>query len=138
MMFSLNHTLIRGTELFSAFTGQSVSPAAAQRRPAQAPDYIEDIPHVLPAGGTIPRPGMPLISLVPSSWASERSSKDRTSGSSTWRAGLMYEMVKALNEKGFVVDIVNCHKPGIKPRKRYDLYLGHGGHTRSILDPFAG
>jgi hypothetical protein len=29
---------------------------------------------------------------------------------------------------------VNCHIPGFEPEKRYDLFLGHGGHTRSILD----
>ena len=47
--------------------------------------------------------------------------------------GLTYEIVKALNENGYLVDIVD-HSREHSPEKTYDLFVGHGGHCRSIID----
>jgi len=41
---------------------------------------------------------------------------------------------KGIEREGYAVDIVSYGTPGFEPRKHYDFYLGHGGHTRSILD----
>ena len=47
--------------------------------------------------------------------------------------GLTYEIVKVLNENGYLVDIVD-HSKEHSPREKYDLFVGHGGHCRSIID----
>jgi hypothetical protein len=47
--------------------------------------------------------------------------------------GLTYEMVKALNENGYVVDIVHFAENHI-PTRYYDLYIGHGGNCRPTID----
>jgi glycosyltransferase involved in cell wall biosynthesis len=127
-MISLNHALIQATELFSQ---AKVSLRRRAEAVNPAPDYIEDIRIFCPPDRPSPS-RQALMSLVPSSWL--QALAERPNIRFFNQAGLMYEMVKALNEKGFAVDIVNCHKPGIEPRKRYDFFLGHGGHTRCILD----
>jgi hypothetical protein len=35
---------------------------------------------------------------------------------------------------GYVVDIVDYTVPNFRPSRAYDLYMGHGGQTRTILD----
>ena len=47
--------------------------------------------------------------------------------------GLTYEIVRALNENGYVVDIADLNREHI-PAKHYDLFVGHGGRCRDIID----
>ena len=47
--------------------------------------------------------------------------------------GLSHEIVKALNENGYLVDIVD-HSREHSPQAKYDIFVGHGGHCRTIID----
>ena len=47
--------------------------------------------------------------------------------------GLTYQIVKVLNENSYLVDIVD-HSKEHSPRMKYDLFVGHGGHCRTIID----
>ncbi|KAA3617050.1 MAG: hypothetical protein D8M58_04360 [Calditrichaeota bacterium] len=47
--------------------------------------------------------------------------------------GLMYEMVKGLNEEGYTVDIVDSNTEN-KNNKNYSLFIGHGGKCKTIID----
>ena len=81
-------------------------------------------------------PGTPkrraLLSLSPSAWlrAAEQYPNVRVFNID----GLTLEAVRALNTLGFIVDIADFASPSTVPTRAYDLYLGHGGHTRSIVD----
>jgi len=37
------------------------------------------------------------------------------------------EIVRILNQLGYIVDVVDYRDTGFLPRKRYDLFIGHGG-----------
>ena len=41
-----------------------------------------------------------------------------------WHA---WEMVRVLNQLGFIVDVVDYRDEGFAPSQRYDLFIGHGG-----------
>ena len=126
-MIFQNNILIRGTQLIGK------ARQLFRRRPARAaqtPAFIEDIltfclPDVQPAKRA-------LLSLSPLAWITALAESPNLQLFNV--CGLTYEMVKALNEEGYGVDIVDCGIPGFEPQKRYDFFLGHGGHTRSILD----
>jgi hypothetical protein len=47
--------------------------------------------------------------------------------------GFIFSLVRALNQCGFIVDLVDAqsdHQPDVK----YDLFIGHGGHCMRFLD----
>lgn len=50
--------------------------------------------------------------------------------------GLTFEIVKALNEAGYKVDIVDLTREH-SPTKSYDLLIGHGGKCRRIIEDLA-
>jgi glycosyltransferase involved in cell wall biosynthesis len=127
-MFFWNHLLIRGSNIIAGVR------RSFRRRTEEAwptPDYIEDIQIFRPPDAPPPARHA-LLSLVPSSWITALAERPNIRYFNI--CGLTYEVVKALNEKGYAVDIVSYGNPGFEPRKHYDFYLGHGGHTRSILD----
>ena len=122
-----NHFLIRGTQLMGQ-ARQLFRRAAVKS--GRSPDFIEDIqtfcaPETPPAKRA-------LLSLAPSAWAMALVESPNIRFFNI--CGLTYEIVKALNSKGYSVDIVDCGIPGFEPRKHYDFFLGHAVHTRSILD----
>ena len=41
-----------------------------------------------------------------------------------WRA---QEIVRILNQLGYIVDVVDYRDTSFVPRKKYDLFIGHGG-----------
>lgn len=41
-----------------------------------------------------------------------------------WRSS---ELIKILNELGYLVDVIDYRDVSYKPRKKYDLFIGHGG-----------
>jgi hypothetical protein len=127
-MSSSSNLLIHATSLFA---GARQSLRRFTAAPTPALDYIEDIQAFEPQEAP-PTNRRALLSLTPSAWATALA---KTRNSRFFNiAGFTYEVVRALNEKGYAVDIVNCKTPGIEPRKHYDFYLGHGCHTRSILE----
>lgn len=40
---------------------------------------------------------------------------------------LAYEIVRILNQLGYIVDVVDYRDTSFVPRKKYDLFIGHGG-----------
>lgn len=73
-----------------------------------------------------------LLSLRPSAWL--RAAAQYPDVRIFNIDGLTIEAVRALNGLGYVVDIADYNVPGFRPTRPYDLYLGHGGHARTILD----
>jgi glycosyltransferase involved in cell wall biosynthesis len=43
--------------------------------------------------------------------------------------GMAIQMVRALNELGYVIDIVDFENMSWKPKHNYDLFIGHGGRN---------
>lgn len=127
-MISLNEALVRGIHAISE-TKKSFRRFAAVAIPA--PEYIEDIQIFCPPDA-LPAAKHALLSLLPSAWVMALAESPNIRWFNI--CGLTYEVVKALNQKGYAVDIVNCATLGVEPQKHYDFFLGHGGHTRSILD----
>ncbi len=80
---------------------------------------------------TLPKTKRALISLSPSAWL--LAIKQYPNIKSFNYVGLTFEMVKALNENGYVVDIVDMNKEYLSTKK-YDLYIGHGGNCKTIID----
>ncbi len=76
-----------------------------------------------------------LISLTPSAFSRAVANAPDIQCFNT--DGFSYEVVKALNEKGYIVDIADLRDKSFKVQKSYDFYLGHGGNCRSILDSLA-
>ena len=72
-----------------------------------------------------------LISLSPSAWLLAKKQYPNIKLFNI--IGLIYIMVKVLNEKGYLVDIVD-HRSEYMPTKDYDLFIGHGGYCRTIID----
>jgi hypothetical protein len=118
--------LIRSAQLAGKVWRSFRGPPAAACQPA----FIEGIQALCPPGTQPTRQA--LMSLSP--WAWTVALAEHPDIRYFNYCGLTYEMVKALNEKGYSVDIVDCGISGFEPTKRYDLFIGHGGHTRSILD----
>lgn len=72
-----------------------------------------------------------LISLSPETWITAIQEYPKIKSFNT--TGLTFEMVKALNENGYLVDIIDFNKE-YTPLKKYDLFIGHGGRCKSIID----
>lgn len=72
-----------------------------------------------------------LISLSPSAWL--RAINEYPNIKFFNYVGLTFEMVKVLNENGFLVDIVDLNEE-FTPTKNYDIFIGHGGKCRTIID----
>jgi hypothetical protein len=72
-----------------------------------------------------------LLSLVPDAWnvALRQYPNIRMFN----YIGLTYELVKALNESGYMVDICHFTSEHV-PSKDYDLFVGHGGYCKTIVD----
>jgi hypothetical protein len=97
---------------------------------ARTPECLEDIKAF--CAPDAPPTRRALISLSPSAWTTALADYPNIRFFNI--CGLTYEIIKALNSKGYSVDIVDCGIPGFEPQKPYDFFLGHAGHTRSILD----
>jgi hypothetical protein len=72
-----------------------------------------------------------LLALVPSAWLA--AVKQFPNIQMFNYIGLTYEVVKALNENGYVVDIVHYAKSHV-PKRDYELYIGHGGNSRTTIE----
>lgn len=46
-------------------------------------------------------------------------------------------IVNVLNELDYIVDVVECTDTRFKPRRHYDLFLGHGGYNRLNFEGIA-
>jgi len=72
-----------------------------------------------------------LITLAPEAWEQARNQYPDIKMFNY--IGLTYCLVKALNENGYLVDIVH-YTTEYTPQKPYDLYVGHGSKCRSVID----
>jgi len=123
MTFDAN--LIRLTDFTSRFRRR----VRRQPRGTSGPTIVEGI--VRFCGSTVPR-RRALLALSPAAWL--RAAAQYPNVRIFNIDGLTIEVVRALNSMGYAVDITDCTVPGFKPTRTYDLFLGHGGHGRSILD----
>lgn len=92
-------------------------------------EFIGDVDTFISKGGAHSRA---LIMLSPLAWV--RAAADYSAVTRFNVDGFTYQMVKALNEKGFVVDIVDLNKTDFTPSRSYQLFIGHGGNCKSILN----
>lgn len=106
---------------------QRMRSTASGKAPARIP-IIENIDH-FPTNP--PKERHALLMLAPEAWlaAVEQYPDIRLFN----YYGLTYEIVKALNEHGYKVDIADLTSE-LVPNKRYDLFIGHGGRCRTIID----
>lgn len=98
------------------------------RKAGNDPTIIENIDYFK---SDAPKTKRALISLSPSAWL--RAVNEYPNIKMFNYVGLTFEIVKALNEKDYLVDIVDLNKEYL-PIKKYDLYIGHGGKCRTIIN----
>jgi len=72
-----------------------------------------------------------LLTLSPSAWL--RAIKEYPNIRYFNYVGLTFEIVRALNLNGYLVDISDINSI-IYPKKDYDLLIGHGGRCKQIID----
>lgn len=73
-----------------------------------------------------------LVSLSPVAW---RAAVDEYPEIRFFNiGGLTYEVIKALNECGYEVDLCDCNATDFVPNKSYDLFFAHNVNTRSIIE----
>ena len=125
MNVSFNSELIRLTE----YTSRLRSRIASRAHRGHGPVFVEGIDRF--CGPVSPR-RRALLSLLPSAW--QRAAEQYPDVRVFNIDGLTIEVVRALNRMGYVVDIVDYTVAGFCPSRAYNLYMGHGGHTRTILD----
>ena len=77
-----------------------------------------------------------LVSLKPGDWLTAVKQYPEIKIFNT--IGLTHSIVKTLNEEGYVVDLIDFNAIGYEPQKTYDLYLGHGGNSKSIIEKLRG
>lgn len=73
-----------------------------------------------------------LISLSPSAWLIAQAEYPNIKYFNL--TGFTFEIVKSLNENGYLIDIVDLYSKTFVPSKKYDLYIGHGGKCKVILE----
>jgi glycosyltransferase involved in cell wall biosynthesis len=101
------------------------------RKRKEPPAIISDIDYF--KNGS-PKDKRALISLSPGAWlCALRENPDIKLFN---YVGLTFEMVKVLNKNGYLVDIVDFNIEYL-PDKKYDLFIGHGGKCRTIIDNLA-
>jgi hypothetical protein len=100
----------------------------AGRKKASSLDIIEDINYFNPE---VPKTKRALIALSPTAWITALKEYPRIKYFNI--VGLTYELVRGLNEKGYLVDIVDLNKKH-KITKKIDLFIAHGGNSRYIIE----
>ncbi len=65
-----------------------------------------------------------LLSYITHPFSLKYKSEDFLRHINNWHA---IEIVKILNEKGFLVDVIDYRDQTFIPEKKYDLFIGHGG-----------
>jgi len=120
--------------LFQVFPEQvlkklkSLGLSGGRALPRQEARIIENIDHF---ETDEPKTKHALFSLSPNAWFTAVS--EYPSIRHFNYCGLTYEIVRALNLNGYVVDIVDLnHEHPVT--KEYDIFIGHGGNCRTTLD----
>lgn len=93
------------------------------------PSFLQNIRDDLPKGVN---PRNALIALRPDVWVSAKRQHPNIKIYNIY--GFLFSLVKALNETGYEVDILDPQAPAITLPKRYDLFICHGGYGQWILD----
>ena len=78
-----------------------------------------------------PKSRRALISLLPTAWLNAENEYPNIKHFNV--TGLTYEMVKVLNENGYLVDISD-YRISYIPVQNYDIFIGHGTNCKSIVD----
>lgn len=119
--------LIKSTQLFDKFREALRRSKGCGRQNPAIPPAVEEIRHFCMA----PPIRKALLSLSPAAW--QRALKAAPNIECFNVDGLTYEMVRALNLKGYSVDIADLRAEDFRVQKHYELYLGHGGRVGKIL-----
>jgi len=125
-----NSTLIRLTQDLPSWIAGMVRRIRGvfSQKPSERSPLLEDIEH-FPSRCSKERRA--LFMLSPEAWL--RAVKDYPNIRLFNYYGLTYEIVRALNENGYKVDIADLRQEHVLT-KDYDLFVGHGGRCRTILD----
>ena len=102
--------------------------AVRQPSSATALNFLGDIDH-FPTPK--PKSKRALIAFSPDAWLIAKSDYPNIKLFNFY--GLTYEIVRALNLNGYIVDITSM-KQEHTPAKTYDLFLGHGGKCRTTIE----
>ncbi len=102
-------------------------PTSAQGQ-ASKPPVLQDIDRFFPAG--VP-PRRALVMLRPDIWLT--AVKQHPNITLYNHYGFVFSLVKALNESGYIVDLVDSYT-SYQINHKYDLFIGHGGHCKPFLD----
>ena len=125
-----NLLLILLTQQLPTRIKQLLKPRRPTTRQAQVsqPPALQDIDRFLPAG--VPQ-RRALVMLRPDIWLT--AVKQHPNITLYNHHGFVFSLVKALNESGFIVDLVDSYSSHQIDRK-YDLFIGHGGFCKPFLD----
>ncbi len=124
----LNHALIRGTSIVRGIR-RSFARLPVVKVPT--PDLLENLELFCPPSSKLPR-RRALLSLVPSAWATALAETPNIKLFNI--SGLTFEVVKALNEKGYVVDLVDYRCPGLN-RANTTIFILVMAGTRGAYRP---
>jgi len=91
-------------------------------------NFIENINYFEPEK---PKNKKALLTLSPSAWV--QAIKEYPNIKKFNYVGLTFEIVRALNLNGYLVDISDVNTV-FYPQKDYDLLIGHGGKCKQIID----
>ena len=125
-----NINLIKFTQEFPSVVAKAVSRlrSCMSRQQSQTITLIEDIDH-FPSNK--PKLRKALLTLSPDSWLTAVQQYPNIRYFNV--CGLTFEIVRTLNEQGYLVDIVDFTQEYM-PTKSYDLIIAHGGNCRTLLD----
>lgn len=90
--------------------------------------FLENINHFEPEK---PKDKLALLTLSPTAWLQAINQHPKITKFNF--IGLTFEIVRALNLNGYLVDISDVNTI-FYPQKDYDLLIGHGGKCKQIID----
>ena len=90
--------------------------------------FIEGINHFY---SSLKKTKRALVTLPPFAW--HEALKQEPNIKNFNFIGLLYEIVKNLNQHGFVVDILDLENDNYTLQYQYDLMVGHGGGIKNVI-----
>jgi glycosyltransferase involved in cell wall biosynthesis len=125
-----NYLLIILVQVFPTWAGIQVRKLQVrmQGRTAVAVPFLENIDHFKSARK---KEKHVLVMMRPSAWMTALAQYPDIQLYNN--SGFIYGLVKALNENGYIVDLLAENNP-IQLTQQYDLFVGHGGSCKPLID----
>jgi|UPI000482BDAA hypothetical protein len=126
----MNIILIKFTQQLPSLVAKAISRFRSfiSKQQSHKITLIENIDHF---PSVKPKMRNALVTLSPESWITALQQHPNIRHFNV--CGLTFEIVRALNEQGYLVDIVDFAQEYM-PTKLYDLVIAHGGNCRTLLD----